>query len=42
MVNLLSLQHLTKTFGGLTAVKDVSFTVEKGRDCRVDWAKRGW
>ncbi|RUQ31819.1 MAG: ABC transporter ATP-binding protein [Candidatus Competibacteraceae bacterium] len=27
---LLALQGLTKTFGGLTAVKDVSFTVEKG------------
>ena len=30
MVNSLALQRLTKTFGGLTAVKDVSFTVEKG------------
>lgn len=27
---LLALQGLTKAFGGLTAVKDVSFTVEKG------------
>lgn len=27
---LLSLQSLTKSFGGLTAVKDVSFTVEAG------------
>lgn len=29
-MDLLNLHHLTKTFGGLTAVKDVSFTVEKG------------
>ncbi|MDQ5910249.1 MAG: branched-chain amino acid transport system ATP-binding protein [Pseudomonadota bacterium] len=29
-MDLLTLHHLTKTFGGLTAVKDVSFTVEKG------------
>ena len=28
-MDLLNLHHLTKTFGGLTAVKDVSFTVEK-------------
>ncbi|MCB1778221.1 MAG: ABC transporter ATP-binding protein [Candidatus Competibacteraceae bacterium] len=27
---LLTLQHLTKTFGGLTAVKDVSFSVDQG------------
>jgi branched-chain amino acid transport system ATP-binding protein len=27
---LLSLQHITKKFGGLAAVKDVSFEVEKG------------
>jgi branched-chain amino acid transport system ATP-binding protein len=30
MMDLLTLQHLTKTFGGLTAVKDVSFTVDQG------------
>jgi len=29
-MDLLTLHHLTKTFGGLTAVKEVSFTVEKG------------
>ena len=29
-MSLLNLHHLTKTFGGLTAVKEVSFTVEKG------------
>jgi branched-chain amino acid transport system ATP-binding protein len=29
-MDLLNLHHLTKTFGGLTAVKEVSFTVEKG------------
>ena len=29
-MDLLTLNCLTKTFGGLTAVKDVSFTVEKG------------
>ena len=30
MMDLLTLHHLTKTFGGLTAVKDVSFSVDKG------------
>ncbi|MCB0098738.1 MAG: ABC transporter ATP-binding protein, partial [Caldilineaceae bacterium] len=29
-MGLLTLHHLTKTFGGLTAVKDVSFTVHQG------------
>ncbi|MFZ1827902.1 MAG: ABC transporter ATP-binding protein [Candidatus Competibacteraceae bacterium] len=29
-MSLLALHHLTKSFGGLIAVKDVSFTVEKG------------
>ena len=29
-MDLLILNHLTKTFGGLTAVKDVSLTVEQG------------
>ncbi len=29
-MNLLTLDHLTKSFGGLTAVKDVSLTVEQG------------
>lgn len=29
-MELLSLRNLTKTFGGLTAVKEVSFNVEKG------------
>jgi branched-chain amino acid transport system ATP-binding protein len=29
-MTLLTLNNLTKTFGGLTAVKDVSFSVEKG------------
>ena len=29
-MDLLALHHLTKTFGGLTAVKDVSFTVHQG------------
>jgi branched-chain amino acid transport system ATP-binding protein len=31
MTVLLELQGVTRRFGGLTAVKDVSFTVEKGR-----------
>lgn len=30
IMDLLTLHHLTKTFGGLTAVKDVSFTVHQG------------
>ncbi|MCB1920600.1 MAG: ABC transporter ATP-binding protein [Candidatus Competibacteraceae bacterium] len=29
-MDLLTLHHLTKTFGGLTAVKDVSFSVDQG------------
>ncbi|MGE3739744.1 MAG: ATP-binding cassette domain-containing protein, partial [Geminicoccaceae bacterium] len=29
-MSLLSVQHLTKRFGGLVAVNDVSFDVEEG------------
>ena len=33
-------QVMTKPFGGVTAVKNVSFEVEAGIDCRAHWAER--
>lgn len=30
MTDVLKLEHVTKRFGGLTAVGDVSFTIEEG------------
>ncbi|MGB5273863.1 MAG: ABC transporter ATP-binding protein, partial [Flavobacteriaceae bacterium] len=30
MATILSVNHLTKKYGALTAVKDLSFSIEKG------------
>ena len=36
---VIEVQHLTKRYGPFTAVDDVSFTVERGRDPRASWAR---
>jgi ABC-type uncharacterized transport system ATPase subunit len=40
-MTLLRVENLRKSFGGLMAVKDLSFHVEKGEILGADWAQRG-
>jgi ABC-type branched-subunit amino acid transport system ATPase component len=37
---LLEARQLTMQFGGLTAVKQVNLSLEKGNDCQPDWSER--
>ncbi len=39
---MLEVKHLVVNYGGIQAVKDVSFSVQTGRDCRLDWRKWCW
>lgn len=40
MTPLLALHHVSKRFGGLTAVDDVSMSIRQGRNLRPDRAER--